>query len=50
MTRHKAQEDWPYFVEDWRVDIYQKTPRISLDFWYGTEDERGLTLEPVYVV
>ena len=24
MTRHKAQEDWSYFIGDWKVDIYQK--------------------------
>ena len=34
MTRHKAQDDWNYFLGDWKVDIYQKTPRISLYFWY----------------
>jgi len=24
------------------MDIHQKTPRMSLDFWYGTTEEMGL--------
>ena len=42
MLRHKVENDWPYFIEAWKVDIYQKIPRMSLDFWYGTEGEMGL--------
>ena len=35
MSRHKIEEDWGMFILEWTSDIYQKTPRISLDFWYG---------------
>ena len=42
MVRYKVEEAWNPFISDWKVDIYQKTPRISLDFWYGTENEMGL--------
>ena len=42
MVRQKIEEAWNPFISDWKVDIYQKTPRIALDFWYGTEEEIGL--------
>ena len=42
MARHKAQDAWKYFLEEWRKDIYQKTPRMTHDFWYGTKDHIGL--------
>ena len=41
-TRHKAQNDWEFFLGDWKIDIYQETPGISLDFWYGTKNSTGL--------
>ena len=47
MSRHKIEEDWKPYVEDWTKDIYQKTPRMSLDFWYGTETSMGLKEEKV---
>ena len=47
MTRHKIEEDWKPYIQDWTKDIYQKTPRISLDFWYGTENSIGLKEEKV---
>ena len=42
MTRHKIEEDWDPFILEWKDDIYQKTPRISIEFWYGTEEEMSL--------
>lgn len=42
MEKIKIEEAWNPFMSDWKVDIYQKTPRMSLDFWYGTTDEIGL--------
>ena len=42
MSRHKIEEDWKPYILEWTSDIYQKTPRISLDFWYGREEEMGL--------
>ena len=42
MSRHRIEDDWPFFMEAWKADIYQKIPRMSLDFWYGTEEEMGL--------
>ena len=32
---------------DWKAGIYQKTPRISLEFWYGNETTEGLKKEKV---
>merc|ERR1712121_403891 len=31
MTRHKIEDEWDPSILDWKDDIYQKTPRISLD-------------------
>ena len=42
MIRQKIEDAWDPFMADWKVDIYQKILRISLDFWYGTENEMGL--------
>ena len=41
-TIHKAQDEWKQFIEDWKKDIYQKYPRLTLDFWYGDENHIGL--------
>ena len=32
-------------MESWRKEIYQKTPRIDLTFWYGGENCRGKKIE-----
>jgi len=29
------------YMESWRKEIYQKTPRIDLTFWYGGENCQG---------
>merc|ERR1711874_211483 len=29
------------YVDKWKQDIYQKTRRINLSFWYGTESMKG---------
>ena len=42
MVRKKIEEAWNPFMPDWKVDIYQKIPRMDLAFWYGTGDEMGL--------
>jgi len=46
-TKHKIEEEWKPYIQDWTKDIYQKTPRICLDFWYGTENYIGLKEEKV---
>ena len=40
-TKHEVEEDWEQFMNAWKADIYQKTPRIDLEFWYGTKDKPG---------
>ena len=40
-SRHKVEEDWSQFMESWKIDIYQKTPRMSLEFWYGRDKTQG---------
>ena len=42
MVRKKIEEAWDPFMSDWKIDIYQKTPRMALDFWYGSTNKIGL--------
>ena len=47
LSKHNAQDDWKYFLGDWKAGIYQKTPRILLEFLYGSENIEGLKKEKV---
>ena len=40
--RRRIEVVWFQFICAWKTDIYQKKPRMSLDFWYGTSEEMGL--------
>ena len=44
-TRHRAEEDWGYFMEEWKTEIYQKIPRMDLEFWYGNRENIGMKEE-----
>ena len=29
------------YLKEWKKEIYQKTERVDLSFWYGKEDLKG---------
>ena len=41
-SKYKVEEDWEYFIDDWKKGIYQKMPKMNLEFWYGNEEEMGM--------
>ena len=40
-AKNKAEDVWKEYMESWIIEIYQKTPRIDLTFWYGGENCKG---------
>ena len=37
MTRHKIEENWKFYIEDWTKDIYQKYQGCPWTFGMGPQ-------------
>ena len=40
-TRKNINEISDEYLKEWKKEIYQKTERVDLSFWYGKEDLKG---------
>ena len=44
-TRHKIEEVWNPYINDWKTSIYQKQEKVIEENWYGNNTKIGLKRE-----